>query len=184
MNNIEIIILALALSADAFAVSISGGVCVKHVKISDSLKMALFFGVFQGLMPLVGWFAGSTFYQYIKDYGSWIALALLSAIGIKMVIGSFDHENEECKNYFNTKILFILAIATSIDALAAGFSLNFLEVDIFLPALMIFAITFLMSLLGIFIGKRAGNIFGRRAEMAGGLMLIGIGIKLVISSLP
>ena len=183
MNTIEIIILALALSADAFAVSISGGVCVKHVKISDSLKMALFFGVFQGLMPLIGWFAGSTFYEYVKYFGNWIALIILSVIGIKMIIGSFDHENEECGKYFNTKILFILAVATSIDALAAGFSLRFLEADIFLPAGIIALVTFLISLLGIFIGKRAGNIFGRKAEITGGLILVGIGIRLIISSL-
>ena len=180
MSQLEIIILALALSADAFAVSISGGVSTKHVNLSKSLKMALFFGVFQGLMPLIGWFAGATFYYYIKDYGSWIALALLSAIGIKMIIGSFNHENEDVKNYFNTKALFLLAIATSIDALAAGFSLNFLEVDIFIPAIIITIITFIVSLLGILIGKKAGNIFGRKAEIAGGLILIGIGIRLVI----
>ena len=180
MNYLEIIILALALSADAFAVSISSGVCVKHVKMTQSLKMAMFFGLFQGIMPLIGWFAGSTFYYYIKDYGNWIALALLCGIGTKMIFGSFDHENERFRNYFSTKILFILAIATSIDALASGFSLNFLEIDIFIPAIVITAITFLISLLGIFIGKKAGNIFGRKAEIAGGLILIGIGVKLVI----
>ena len=178
MNQLEIIILAFALSADAFAVSISGGVGTKHVNLSKSLKMALFFGVFQGLMPLIGWFAGSTFYYYIKDYGSWIALALLSAIGIKMIIGSFDHENEGGKNYFNTKVLFLLAIATSIDALAAGFSLNFLAMDIFMPAIIITVIAFIVSLLGILIGKKAGNIFGRKAEIVGGLILIGIGVRL------
>ena len=184
MNYTEIIILAFALSADAFAVSISGGVRTKHVKIPESLKMAAFFGLFQGIMPLIGWFAGSTFYYYIKEYGNWIALTLLCGIGIKMIFGSFDHENEKFRNYFNNKILFILAVATSIDALAAGFSLNFLEVDIFIPALIITVTTFLVSLLGIFIGKKTGNVFGREAEIAGGLILIGIGIKLVISSLP
>ena len=180
MNQFELIILALALSADAFAVSISGGVCAKHVKLPKSLKMALFFGVFQGVMPIVGWFAGLTFYEYIKTYGSWIALIILSAIGIKMIVGSFDHENEECGSYFNTKILFILAVATSMDALAAGLSLKLLDLDIFLPAFIIAIVTFLVTLLGISIGKRAGNIFGRKAEITGGLILIGIGIRLVI----
>lgn len=180
MNNIEIIILAFALSADAFAVSVSSGVCVKHVKILNSLKMALFFGVFQGLMPLIGWFAGSIFYEYIKDYGSWIALIFLSTIGIKMIAESFNHENKEYKNYFNTKVLFLLAIATSIDALAAGFSLNFLKIDIFIPAIIITIITFIVSFLGILIGKKVGNVFGRKAEIAGGLILVGIGVRLVI----
>ncbi|MDA3838522.1 MAG: manganese efflux pump MntP family protein [Candidatus Delongbacteria bacterium] len=180
MTQVEIIILALALSADAFAVSISSGVCVKHVKFIQSLKMAVFFGFFQGIMPVIGWFAGTVFYEYMKHYGKWIALALLASIGMKMIIESFDHENEKCKDYFNTKILFILALATSIDALAAGLSLKFLEIDIFYPALIITIVTFIVSLLGIFIGKRAGNIFGRKAEIAGGLILIGIGIKLVI----
>ena len=179
MNLLEIIILALALSADAFAVSISGGISTKHVNLSRSLKMAFFFGVFQGLMPVVGWFAGSTFYDYIKNFGSWIALALLSMIGIKMIIESFNHENKGVKNYFNTKTLFLLAIATSIDALAVGFSLKFLEVDIFVPAIIITVVTFVVSLLGIFIGKKAGNIFGRKAEITAGLILIGIGIKLI-----
>jgi len=180
MTQIEIIILAFALSADAFAVSISSGVCVKHVKIAQSIKMALFFGFFQGVMPIIGWFAGSTFHYSLKNYGKWIALVLLAGIGIKMIIESFDHENEQCKDYFNNKVLFILAIATSIDALAAGLSLKFLEVDIFIPALIIGVLTFVMSLIGITIGKLAGNKLGRSAEVAGGLILIGIGIKLVI----
>lgn len=180
MTQLEIIILALALSADAFAVSISSGVCVRKVKILPSLKMAVFFGFFQGLMPIIGWFAGSTFHYYLKNYGKWIALALLSGIGIKMIIESFYDENEQCKDYFNNRILFILAIATSIDALAAGLSLKFLDVDIFIPAGIIALITFFMSIMGINIGKLAGNKLGRSSEITGGLILIGIGIKLIV----
>ncbi|MDA3885318.1 MAG: manganese efflux pump MntP family protein [Candidatus Delongbacteria bacterium] len=180
MNQLEIIILALALSADAFTVSISSGVCVKHIKFTQSIKMALFFGFFQGIMPIIGWFAGSTFHYYLKNYGKWIALALLAGIGIKMIVESFDHENEECKDYFNNRILFILAIATSIDALAAGLSLKFMDIDIFIPAGIIGLITFFMSLIGITVGKLAGNKLGRSSEVAGGLILIWIGIRLVI----
>ncbi|MBN2790705.1 MAG: manganese efflux pump [Candidatus Delongbacteria bacterium] len=172
--------MALALSGDAFAVSVSAGVCSRTVKITQSLKMALLFGFFQGIMPVAGWITGALFYEYIKDYGSWIALILLFAIGLKMIFESFKHEDDKCLNYFNTHVLFVLALATSIDALAAGLSLKLLNVNIIIPALMITAITFFISFLGIFIGKKAGNALGRKAEFAGGLILIGIGIKLVI----
>ena len=181
MSQLEIIILALALSADAFAVSISSGVCVKHIKITHSLKMATLFGLFQGIMPLIGWVAGTVFYHYMKNYGNWIALALLTIIGIKMIIESFEHDNEKCINFFNTYVLFILAIATSIDALAAGLSLKLLNIDILLPAGIIALVTFLMSFLGITIGKLAGNKLGRSAEFAGGLILILIGLKLILA---
>lgn len=182
MNLFQIFLLGLALSADAFAVSIAAGICSKDVRVSDKLKMSAFFGIFQGLMPVIGWFAGFLFLAYMKTFDHWIAMGLLSFIGIKMMIES--RKPEDCKtiNYFAYGTLLLMAIATSIDALAAGLSILILDVEIYLPALFIASITFIVSLIGVNIGKRAGRKLGQSAELVGGIVLILIGVKIVFDS--
>ncbi|MBU4486809.1 MAG: manganese efflux pump MntP family protein [Candidatus Delongbacteria bacterium] len=180
MTILEIFILGLALSADAFAVSLAAGMCSSEVKISDKFKISFFFGIFQGIMPVIGWFAGFLFLSYIKSFDHWIAMGLLSFIGIKMIIES--RKAEDCKtfNYFSTGSLFVMAIATSIDALAAGLSILFLGIEIFFPALFIASTTFMISLIGVNIGKKAGRRLGQNAELFGGIILILIGLKILL----
>jgi len=183
MSLIEILLLGLALSADAFAVSIAAGICSQEVKTTDKLKMSAFFGVFQGIMPVIGWFAGFLFLAYIKAFDHWIAMGLLSFIGIKMIIES--RKPDDCKTfcYFDLWPLLVMAVATSIDALAAGLSILILDVEIFYPAVLIACTTFVISLVGVNIGKRAGRRLGQSAELVGGIVLILIGLKILADGL-
>ena len=183
MSLLEIFLLGLALSADAFAVSIAAGICSKEVKTTDKLKMSAFFGVFQGVMPVIGWFAGFLFLAYIKTFDHWIAMGLLSFIGIKMILES--RKPEDCRTfcYFDLWPLLVMAVATSIDALAAGLSILILDVEIFFPAVFIACTTFIVSLIGVNIGKRAGRRLGQSAELVGGIILILIGLKILIDGI-
>lgn len=178
MSLAEIFLLGLALSADAFAVSIAAGICTPGVRVSDKFKISAFFGIFQGLMPVAGWFAGFLFLDYICSFDHWIAMGLLAFIGIKMIIES--RKTEDCKtfSYFGTGPLFVMAFATSIDAMAAGLSILMLGADIIFPALFIASTTFIISLLGVNIGKKAGRKLGQYAELSGGIILILIGMKI------
>ncbi len=183
MSLIEIFLLGLALSADAFAVSIAAGICSKEVRAFDKLKMSAFFGFFQGIMPVIGWFAGFLFLAYIKAFDHWIAMGLLSFIGIKMIIES--RKPDDCKTfcYFDLRPLLVMAVATSIDALAAGLSILILDVEIYYPAVLIAVTTFVISLVGVNIGKRAGRRLGQSAELVGGIVLILIGLKILADGL-
>ncbi len=183
MSIVEIFLIGLALSADAFAVSIAAGICSPAVRTGDKLKMSAFFGVFQGVMPAIGWFSGFLFISYIKDFNHWVAMVLLSFIGVKMIIES--RKPEDCRTfcYFDLRPLFVMAVATSIDALAAGLSIQILGEHILFPALFIACTTFIVSLVGVNIGKRAGRKLGRSAELVGGIILIMIGIKIVADSM-
>ncbi|MBN2858162.1 MAG: manganese efflux pump [Candidatus Delongbacteria bacterium] len=182
MSLIEIFLLGLALSADAFAVSIAAGICSPQVKAGDKLKMSAFFGVFQGIMPIAGWYAGFLFISYMRAFDHWIAMGLLSFIGIKMIIES--RKPEDCKTfcYFDLRPLFVMAVATSIDAMAAGLSILVLGEQIMFPALFIAAITFIVSLVGVNIGRKAGRKLGQSAELVGGIVLILIGVKIVLDA--
>jgi len=182
-NLIEVIILAVALSMDAFAVSIGLGSKNIHNKKIFALKVALFFGFFQGFMPFVGYLAGIGMESFIKEIDHWIAFILLGIIGIKMIYESFG---ETIKNEIATisnKILLTLAIATSIDALAAGFTLNLFDVHFFISILLIGVITFVFSLCGIYIGIKGGTFLESKAEFFGGVILVIIGIKILVEHL-
>ena len=183
MSLAEIFLLAIALSADAFAVSIAAGICTPGVRVSDKFKISAFFGIFQGVMPVIGWFAGFLFLDYICSFDHWIAMGLLAFIGVKMIIES--RKAEECKtfNYFATGPLFVMAIATSIDAMAAGLSILMVGADIVFPAVFISSTTFVVSLIGVNIGKKAGRKLGQYAELAGGIILILIGLKILIGDI-
>lgn len=184
MDIISIIFIAFGLAMDAFAVSITSGLTIKSLKINNALKIATFFGLFQAIMPLIGWLAGLSFRDFISGVDHWIAFGLLSIIGCKMIYESSKMElNEKKIDPLNIYVLFILSIATSIDALAVGLSLSFLNVSIALPAIIIGIVTFLLSVFGVYFGNRFGHYFERKIEIIGGLILIGIGIKILIEHL-
>ncbi|MEE0712609.1 manganese efflux pump MntP [Romboutsia timonensis] len=189
MNFIALIFTAFALSMDAFAVSITKGMTIKNLKKSTALKMALAFGVFQGAMPLLGWALGISFESYIKSIDHWIAFILLGFIGFNMIKGFFDDRKEENASELefsattdvddlSNKEIIMLAVATSIDALAVGISFAFLNVSIIPAASIICIITFLVCVVGVFVGNKVGDIFNGYAELVGGVILILIGFNI------
>jgi len=180
----SILLIALGLAMDAFVVSVTSGLTIKQVKINNALKIALFFGSFQLMMPIIGWLAGVGLRHFISGFDHWVAFALLVIVGGRMIYESTKLEAGENKiDPLNIFVLFMLAIATSIDALAVGLSLSFLKVAIILPAVIIGIITFFLSFLGVYIGKNLGHFFERKIEIIGGLILIGIGIKILVEHL-
>lgn len=189
MNFIALIFTSFALSMDAFAVSITKGMTIKNLKKSTALKMALAFGVFQGAMPLLGWALGISFESYIKSIDHWIAFILLGFIGLNMIKGFFDDRKEENASELefsattdvddlSNKEIIMLAVATSIDALAVGISFAFLNVSIIPAASIICIITFLVCVVGVFVGNKVGDIFNGYAELVGGIILILIGFNI------
>ncbi len=176
----EIILIGLSLSFDCFAVAISGGSSIKKHRLKNALKIAGFFGIFQALMPLIGLSIGNILKKIIFNFTHWVAFILLLAIGIKMIIESFKKEDQKQKNILNNYTLIILSLATSIDALVVGFSLALLDMPVIISILIIGLLTFLISILGYYIGNKASKILPGKAELVGGLILIGIGIKIII----
>ncbi|MCR4420990.1 MAG: manganese efflux pump [Spirochaetales bacterium] len=189
MNLITLILIALSLSLDAFAVAVTSGTTIKTLKISAAfrytMRVALFFGFFQALMPTIGWLAGKGIIRYIEKWDHFVIFGILLIVGLKMIYESiFLKENEKQENkIFSFYELFILAIATSLDALAIGISLSLLNVSIFFSAFIIGIITFIVSAIGVRIGKTLGHLFENKLEVFGGLVLIGIGIKILINHL-
>lgn len=184
MDFITIFVIAVGLAMDAFAVSIASGVTLKCFQAKPAFRVAFFFGGFQALMPVIGWLAGSTFYKYIQAFDHWIAFGLLSFIGGKMIYESFVIKETESKcDPRNLEMVFLLAIATSIDALAVGLSFSVLKVVIIFPVIVIGLVTFILSFTGVYIGGKFGSIFENKIELIGGLVLIGIGIKILIEHL-
>ncbi|MDP2719834.1 MAG: manganese efflux pump MntP family protein [Dehalococcoidia bacterium] len=184
MSIIPIVFIALGLSMDAFAVSVTRGLAVKTSRAANAIKVAAFFGGFQAIMPVLGWLAGTRVRDLISGIDHWIAFGLLAAIGGKMIYESFKVDAGGKKNGSLTiPVLFVLAVATSIDAFAVGLSLSFLDISIMAPALIIGAITFFLSFIAFFIGSALGGFFEKRIEAVGGLILIGIGIKIVLDHL-
>lgn len=176
--------LSLGLAADAFAVSLTSGFSIKHIKINKALKIALFFGCFQAIMPLIGWSAGLTFREFISGIDHWIAFGLLSYIGGKMIYESMQEEIEDKKfNPLDSYTLITLAIATSIDALAAGIGLSVLKGSILLACSLIGFITFALCFIGVFIGHRFGDLLNQKIEILGGVVLIVIGTKILLEHL-
>ncbi|MDF2943939.1 MAG: hypothetical protein K0S01_2797 [Herbinix sp.] len=187
MDFITLALLALGLSADAFAVSVTNGMCGGKVTKRHAFYTAFTFGFFQALMPVLGFTLGRTFSDIVSRYQHWIALFLLGAIGVNMLVEAMkDWRNtlEVCstKNIFTPRNLIIQGIATSIDALAAGVSIAVLNINIFSAALLIGAITFLCCTIGVYIGKKFGSLLGLRARLVGGLVLILIGLKIFIEN--
>lgn len=184
MGLITIIIIALALAMDAFAVSIVSGTTYRQLEVKHAFRMALFFGAFQAFMPLIGSLAGLTIRDQIAEYDHWVAFGLLAAVGGKMIYESFKiAPADKNSNPANMVVLLFLSIATSIDALAIGITLSFLQVSIALAVTIIGLITFVLSYLGVYIGKKVGHFFEGQIEAIGGLILIAIGIKILIEHL-
>ncbi|MBB6698368.1 manganese efflux pump MntP family protein [Clostridium algidicarnis] len=186
MSLLTIIITAFALSMDAFAVSITNGILIYDVKAKDALKTGAYFGLFQGVMPLIGWLLGIKFQDYITKIDHWIAFILLGFIGIKMIYESFQNKPIACENSenpracLNSRTMIMLSIATSIDALAVGVSFAFLKVPIVSSVIIIGIITFAVCFIGVFIGKNCGVLLKKNAEILGGVILILMGIKIFL----
>lgn len=201
VDILSIVLIAVGLSMDAFAVSVTNGIIIRDIKIEHGLKVGFYFGAFQALMPIAGWLAGSQFKDYITSIDHWIAFGLLSFIGGKMAWEAARGRDEEaetveamcevaisnqgtvCENPLGMRRLIVLAVATSIDALAVGISFAFLRVSIIWAATVIGLITFGICFAGVYIGNKFGGMLKKKAEIVGGLILIGIGLKILFEHL-
>ncbi|MGD9159305.1 MAG: manganese efflux pump MntP family protein [Desulfobacteraceae bacterium] len=184
MNFITIILLAVALAMDAFAVSIASGITIKDLRIKHSFIIASWFGLFQAIMPLLGWFGGIKLQRFIAGIDHWIVFGLLLFIGCKMIYEAFQIESVENRaDPMDIAVIFTLSIATSIDAFAAGVSFALLNIGVVVPVIIIGIITFIMSFIGVWIGNRGTHFFEKKMEVAAGVVLIAIGLKVLISHL-
>ncbi|WP_303022630.1 manganese efflux pump MntP family protein [uncultured Ruminococcus sp.] len=187
MGIVELLLTAIALSMDAFAVSVCKGLGMRRMRYDQAFVISLYFGVFQALMPLIGWLLGTSFSRYIQAFDHWIAFVLLAFLGGKMLWDVFhekeDGEQESAERRLDHRELFMLAIATSIDALAVGIAFACLDVNIWSSISIIGVTTLVISFAGVWIGNRFGNRFQKKAEIAGGLVLILIGVKILAEHL-
>lgn len=185
MDIYSIILIGLGLAMDAFSVSITEGIVLKKPRLFDVLKIALFFGGFQFMMPCIGYILGNAFSKYITAFDHIIAFVLLGFIGGKMIYEALTEKDEdsEIKNPLSVKTLGILAIATSIDALAVGVTFATINAPVLFASAVIGIVTYIISASGVYIGSKCGNLLGNKAEIAGGLVLIGIGVKILIEHL-
>ena len=183
MSLIELILIAIGLSMDAFAVSVCKGLAVDKLKLKHFIITGLWFGGFQALMPAIGYFLGASFEKYITSIDHWIAFALLGIIGISMIKESLSKEEEEADDSLAPKTMLLLAVATSIDALAVGITFAFLQVDI-IPAVSFIGITtFVLSAIGVKVGNIFGIKYKSKAELAGGIILLLLGTKILLEHL-
>jgi putative Mn2+ efflux pump MntP len=183
MSLLEIFLIGLGLSMDCFAVSLSLSACGK-LKWKDVLKVSLFFGIFQGLMPVIGWLIGTTFQSLIQTVDHWLAFGILAIIGLRMVSQFFVHETKrKFTDIRRTSVLLTLSVATSIDALATGISFGFIKVNILEAALIISIVTFLVTVTGSRLGAKSTFIPAKWAELLGGIVLIAIGTKILLNHL-
>ncbi|BAK44395.1 manganese efflux pump MntP family protein [Eggerthella sp. YY7918] len=187
MGLLELFLIAVGLSMDAFAVSVCKGLCMKRLNVRQAFVIALFFGGFQGLMPLIGWALGTQFERFITPVDHWIAFGLLALIGGKMLWDAL-HEDDEAlacpaDGKLDMRELVMLAIATSIDALAVGITFAFLRVDIAVSVGLIGLTTFVLSLVGVAVGHRFGARYEKPATIVGGVVLILIGLKILLEHL-
>ena len=180
MDILELLIIAVGLSMDAFAVSIGKGLCVREVRLRHVIITGAWFGGFQALMPLVGFALGVSFAALVESVDHWIAFVLLGVIGANMIRGSFTGDDDAPSADFSMRAMLPLAIATSIDALAVGVSFAFLKANIWIAALVIGVTTYLFSVAGIKIGHRFGTRHKSRAEFIGGVVLVLMGIKILV----
>ena len=183
MGIFDIILLAICDAMDAFAVSIAKGLSVKRVKTRHYASVALWFGGFQALMTLVGYYVGSWFASIVERYDHWIAFALLAILGGMMIKEAFDNDENKSTDDFSAKTMFAMAVATSIDALAVGASLAFLDVNIWTAVAFIGVITALFSAMGIKIGHRFGEKHRKSAMIFGGAVLVVMAVKILLEHL-
>lgn len=184
MEFFTIFLIAVGLSMDSFAVSITSGLVMSKIDFRNAMKIAFSLAFFQALMPTLGWLIGRKIEVYIESFDHWIAFGLLFLIGMKMILESRKaNENDRSFNPLNPKVLLLMSLATSIDALVVGISFAFIEYRWFLSGLIIGATTFIISMLGILFGKKMGSRFGNKMEIVGGLILIFIGVRILFQHL-
>lgn len=184
MTPVVLLLTAVALSMDALAVSISNGMTIKHLRLRDALKTGFFFGAFQALMPAIGWLAGTSVREMIVSLDHWVAFGLLALIGGKMIWDTVHGEDDEhVSNPTDTRVLLVMAVATSIDALAVGISLAMEQVSVAAATATIGLVTFALCTAGMLLGKKLGEACQKRAGFIGGVILIAIGLKILIEHL-
>ena len=183
MGLLEVALIAIGLAMDAFAVSICKGLSMKKMSWKKALIVGMYFGIFQGIMPIIGYFLGSTFETLVTQIDHWIAFILLTLIGANMLKEAVEKECEGCNDSVDFKTMIMLAIATSIDALAVGISFAFLKTNIILSALVIGIITFAICVIGVKIGNKFGDKYEKKAEITGGIILIIMGVKILLEHL-
>lgn len=179
----ELILIAIALAMDSVAVSIASGSKYKNINFATTIKIALFFGIFQGLMPLIGYFAGSLFASFVDSFDHFIAFAILVYLGYRMIKEAREDDFEDEVTDLKNKTLLFLAVATSIDALAVGITFSFSDVNILYAVGLITVITFILCVIAVYIGKSLGGYLEDKAEYLGGIILIGLGFKILIEGL-
>ena len=182
MDLIELLGISIGLSMDAFAVSVSKGLSMKKIIIKKALLIALYFGFFHFIFPIVGYYLGSAFSAIIQKVDHWVAFILLSAIGIKMIADSFDSK-EKVDDKVDIKTMLLLGLATSVDVLTVGITFAFLKVNIFISSLIIGIVVFIISFMGVIIGNKFGDKLNNKAEILGGTILILIGLKILLEHL-
>ena len=183
MSLVELFLLAVGLSMDAFAVSVCKGLSTPRVRAKNMLLCGAYFGGFQALMPLIGYLLGVRFQSMIERIDHWVAFVLLAIIGINMIREELGSEEEQMDAFFGFKTMLLLAVATSIDALAVGVTFAFLNVQIVPAVCFIGVVTFILSMLGVRLGSVFGTKWKQRAELAGGAILVLIGLKILIEHL-
>ena len=183
MGAIEILLISIGLAMDAFAVSVCKGLAMKKMSWKKAIIIGLYFGIFQAVMPVIGYFLGTTFEKFITYVDHWVAFILLVGIGINMVKEAFNKESENRNDNVDMKTMLVLSIATSIDALAIGITFACLKIHIVMPVITIGLITFIISVIGVKIGNRFGNKYEKKAEIMGGVILILLGIKILLEHL-
>ena len=184
MDFATVLLIAVGLAMDAFAVSVVRGLSAGRFKTGNALKMAVSFGSFQAFMPVLGWMGGLGLRNVISGVDHWVAFTLLGFIGCKMIYESIRLESGEKKpKPLSAYVLLVLSVTVSIDALAVGLSFAFLQTSITIPIIMIGTVTFILSFLGASFGSKLGRFFENKIEIAGGLILIGIGIKILVEHL-
>lgn len=181
MDILSVIFLAMGLAMDTFSISITMGLTMK-LSVKQALIIALFFGGFQAFMPVLGWVAGAQLQDLVSTFAPWIAFFLLVTVGLKMIYEALFPDEKVSKTFSYTELL-ILAVATSIDAFAVGITFAFLNTAIFLPIILIGLITFILSFMGVYIGKKVGHLFENKVEVMGGVILIVIGIKILLDNI-
>lgn len=183
MGIIEILIISISLAMDAFAVAVCKGLAMKKMNWKKALVISAYFCIFQSLMPLIGYKIGNTFENLIINIDHWIAFILLALIGLNMIKESFDETSNPNDDKVNFKTMIILALATSIDALTVGITFSFLKVNLIYAVLSIGVTAFILSLIGVKLGNRFGNIYKNKAELCGGIILIIMGLKILLDHL-
>lgn len=181
MGVLEISVIGLGLAMDAFAVAVCKGLSMKRMDLKKATIIALYFGIFQAIMPLIGFFLGNRFEYLIDKLDHWVAFGLLSITGVNMIYESLKNEEDDINDCIDVKTMFILSISTSIDALAVGITFAFFKINLAIAISIIGVITFILSIIGVKIGNKFGDKIKNRAELLGGIVLIIIGLKILIS---